>query len=67
MRLRNVMEMRLKELDQYSRDFNYVSRLFAKTIDETLPVEEQQQWQEEYSQAKLCMEQGHPMSYLLNV
>jgi len=59
----NIHEIRFEETNQFSKDFNYVGRLWDKYMDNSLTEEEQILWGERYSQAKLCLEQGYPIGY----
>lgn len=59
-----IHEITLPGEDEFSKRFNYVSWLFSKATDETLPEDKQKYYQDEYFTAKLSLEQGYPISFL---
>lgn len=63
----NVMELELGEKDEFSRRFNYVGKLYKKATDEALSLEEKKAWEEEYFNAKYCLEQGLPISFIIDL
>lgn len=58
-----IHEIQLSEKDNFSKDFNYVGKLWQKANDESLSEEEQQLWSERHFEAKYCLEQGLPIGY----
>ncbi len=55
-----VHEIQLEETNQFSKDFNYIGRLWQKAISND---KDQDIWFERFFEAKLCLEQGNPIGY----
>lgn len=56
--IKHINEIILPEVDKFTRDFNYCSEQYLKSIDKTLSKEERDEASERWFNARQCLELG---------